>query len=86
VAAAQQFRQALALLSDPDMGGKLPDLRTLSSASWTSPWRPRRRRPKRRNRRWRAGRCRFPVDLKRTYTMLDTQVSPPIAVRQDMPR
>ena len=29
--AVQQFREVLALLNDPDMGGKLPDLRTLAS-------------------------------------------------------
>src|SRR3954463_588270 len=29
--AAQQFRQVMSLIDDPDMGGKLPDLRTLAS-------------------------------------------------------
>src|SRR3954469_3373461 len=29
--AVQQFRQVIGLLDDPDMGGKLPDLRTLAS-------------------------------------------------------
>ena len=31
VAAVQQFRQAISLLDDPDMGGRLGDLRTLSA-------------------------------------------------------
>jgi TonB family protein len=88
VAAAEQFRQALALLSDPDMGGKLPDLRTLSSgfldlavaASAPPPEAPKPAvvAP--------APLPVPPVDLKRTYTMLDKEVSPPIPVRQDMPR
>jgi TonB family protein len=87
--AAQQFRQVIALLDDADMGGKLPDLRTLVSgfldlsvaASAPPPEAPK------------------PVavapppppsvaqsDPNRIYTMQDKDVTPPIVIRQDMPR
>ena len=64
--AAVQFRQVIALLDDPDMGGKLADLRTLvngfldlSVAATAPPPEPRqaRRSPRRRRRR----RCRSPI-------------------------
>lgn len=86
--AARQFRQVIALLDDQDMGGKLPDLRTLSSgfldlavAAAVPPPAPAP-----------------PVavappppaapqpDPNRIYTMLDREVTAPGIVRQDMPR
>ncbi|HEX9369229.1 MAG TPA: TonB family protein [Vicinamibacterales bacterium] len=88
--AAQQFRQVIALLDDPDMGGKLADLRTLVNgfldlsvaASTPAPAPPK------------------PVvsaplpptapvvpqpDPNRTYTMADKDVTAPVIVRQKMP-
>jgi tetratricopeptide (TPR) repeat protein len=42
--AIQQFKQVIALLDDPDMGGRLADLRTLASPAPWPPCRPPRRR------------------------------------------
>ena len=83
---AAQFRQVVGLLDDPDMGGKLPDLRTLVTgfidlavAASTPPPEP----PK-------------PVvvapppvpqpDPNRVYTMQDNDVTPPVVIRQTMPQ
>lgn len=86
--AAQQFRSVLTLLDDADMGGKLPDLRTLvngfldlSVAATPPP--PEAPKP--------VVAAPPPppvpqVDLTRTYTMMDKDVTPPVVVRQDMPR
>jgi TonB family protein len=88
-AAARQFRQVVLLLDDPDMGGKLSDLRTLVSgfldlsvaASTPPPEPPKPTAP---------ATPPPPVvpqpDPNRTYTMGDKDVLAPIAVRQDMPR
>ncbi|HET7697208.1 MAG TPA: energy transducer TonB [Vicinamibacterales bacterium] len=84
--AVQQFRQTITLLDDPDMGGRLADLRTLSAgfldlaiAAMAPPPAP----PK-------------PVaapppavpqpDPNRIYTMSDPDVTAPAIVRQEMPR
>lgn len=85
-AAATQFRQVVRLLDDPDMGGKLPDLRTLVtgfldlSVAATPPPEP----PK-------------PVvvapapppvpqpDPNRAYTIGDKDVTAPVVIRQQMP-
>jgi TonB family protein len=88
-AAASHFRQVVVLLDDPDMGGKLPDLRTLVSgfldlsvaASTPPPEPPKPAAP--------VPPPPPPVpqpDPNRTYTMGDKDVSAPIAIRQDMPR
>lgn len=87
--AVQQFRQTLALLDDPDMGGKLPDLRTLAAgfldlaiaamAPPPAPPKPQISTPP-----------PAPVapqpDPNRIYTMLDTDVTAPGIIRQEMPR
>lgn len=87
-AAVQQFKALLALLDDPDMGGRLADLRTLASgfsdlaAAAAAP--PPAPKPE-------------PVpapppapvvpqaDPNRIYTMLDADVLMPKVIRQDMP-
>lgn len=85
--AAQHFRQVAGLLDDPDMGGKLPDLRTLvigfldlSVAASTPP--PEPPEPV-------AVVPPAPVvpqpDPNRVYSMADTEVTPPVVVRQQMP-
>jgi TonB family protein len=85
----QQFRQVIALLDDPDMGGKLPDLRTLSAgfldlalaavAPPPTPAKPVAAAPP-----------PAPVvpepDPNRIYTMGDKDVIAPVVIRQDMPR
>jgi TonB family protein len=88
--AAQQFRQVLGLLNDQDMGGKLPDLRTLASgfldlavaASAPPPEAPKPAVVA-------APPPPPPVaqpDPNRIYTMLDKDVVSPVAVHQEMPR
>jgi TonB family protein len=86
--AVQQFRQAITLLDDPDMGGKLPDLRTLSAgfldlalAAMAPP--PAASSPV-------AAPPPAPVvpqpDPRRVYTMGDTDVTTPGIIKQEMPR
>jgi len=86
--AAQQFRQVVGLLDDPDMGGKLPDLRTLVSgfldlsvAASTPP--PEPPKPA-------AAAPPPPVvpmpDPNRIYSLTDTDVTPPVVIRQQMPQ
>jgi TonB family protein len=86
-AAVQQFKALLALLDDPDMGGRLADLRTLASgfsdlaaAAATPPPAPKPEPV--------APPPAPPVpqaDPNRIYTMLDADVLMPKVVRQDMP-
>jgi TonB family protein len=88
-AAARGFRQVALLLDDPDMGGKLADLRTLVSgfldlsvaASAPPPEPPKPHAA--------AAPPPPPVpqpDPNRIYTMGDKDVTAPVAIRQDMPR
>lgn len=81
------FKRVIALLDDPDMGGRLPDLRTLAtgfldlSVAAVAP--PPEARPKP------AAPAPPPVpkpDPNRIYTAEDREVLPPVAVRQAMPR
>jgi TonB family protein len=88
-AAARGFRQVALLLDDPDMGGKLADLRTLVSgfldlsvAASTPP--PESPKPQ-----VAAAPAPPPApqpDANRIYTMGDKDVTAPVAIRQDMPR
>jgi TonB family protein len=89
VTAADQFRQVLSLLNDQDMGGKLPDLRTLASgfldlaiaAAMPPPEPPKP-----------AAVVPPPpppvaqADPNRIYTMVDREVVAPVVLRQEMPR
>jgi hypothetical protein len=88
-AAVQQFKQVIALLDDPDMGGRLADLRTLSNgfldlsiAALTPP--PAASKP--------VSPTPPPAPVvpqsepNRIYTMADKDVTPPVVVRQAMPR
>jgi TonB family protein len=85
-AAAQQFKRVLALLDDPDMGGKGGDLKTLSTgfldlavAALTPPPAPKPA----------VAAPPPPVpqpDLNRIYTSLDKDVTAPGIIRQEMPR
>lgn len=89
--AEQAFRQVIALLNDPDMGGRLGDLRVLSSgfldlavAASAPPPEPAHKET--------AAPAPAPVaaapqvDLNRVYTVDDPGVTPPVPVRQDVPR
>ncbi len=87
VVAAQGFRQVVTLLDDPDMGGKLTDLRTLVSgfldlsvAASAPPPEPLKL----------VVAAPPPVfsqpDPNRVYNLQDRDVTPPTAIRQDMPR
>lgn len=85
-AAAQHFRQVIALLDDPDMGGRLPDLRMLANgfldlalaASAPAPVKPVAAAPPPPPAPQR--------DPNRAYTMGDKEVEPPGLIRQEMPR
>jgi tetratricopeptide (TPR) repeat protein len=84
--AADQFRQVLALLQDPDMQGRLPDMRTLATgflelstaatrvAEAAKPVEPAAPPPP-------AVRL-----APKVYTSDDADVTPPVTVRQDVPR
>lgn len=89
-AAASQFKQVLGLIDDPDMGGKLADLRTLAAGfldlSVAATPAPEPPRP--------AAAATAPAptptpaepDPARIYTLNDSDVVPPVVVRQDIPR
>jgi hypothetical protein len=87
--AEQVFRQVITLLDDPDMGGRLSDLRTLASgfldlsvaASAPPPEPPKKEAT--------APPPPPPVpqvDPNKVYTVDDPDVTPPVPVRQDVPR
>jgi TonB family protein len=89
--AAEKFRQVITLIEDPDMGGKLPDLRTLATgfmdlavAAMAPPPEPPKPQP--------AAPAAAPApaapqaEPNRIYTMLDKDVTPAVVIRQDMPR
>ena len=92
--AATQFKSVIALIDDPDMGGRQADLRTLASgfldlaAAATAPP-PELPKP--------VAAAPAPVappqpaprdrpDPAKIYTMYDQGVTAPVIVRQDMPR
>ena len=87
--AAVQLRQVIALLDDPDMGGKLSDLRTLvngfldlSVAATAPPPEPPKPTVA-------APPAPPPVpqpDPARIYSMADKDVSAPVVIRQNMPQ
>lgn len=88
VHAAQQFRGVIALLDDPDMGGRQTDLRTLAagfldlSIAATPPPEPPKPAPA-------AAPVPPPVpppDPNRIYSASDADVVPPVVIKQDMPR
>jgi hypothetical protein len=86
--AAEKFRTVITLLDDPDMGGRLSDLRTLtkgfvdlSLAAAAPP--PELPKPQ-------PAAPPAPVvpqpDPRRIYTIEDHDVTPPVPLRQDVPR
>lgn len=85
--AVKQFRRVLWLLDDTDMGGRLGDLRVLSSgfmdlsvAASVPPPEPKKDP---------AAAAPAPADaqpeLNRIYTIDDRSVTPPVAIRQELP-
>jgi hypothetical protein len=88
--AEQAFRQVIALLDDPDMGGRLGDLRVLSTgfldlaiAASAPPPEPARKEaapaPP-------AAPPVPPVDPNHIYAVDDAAVAAPVVIRQDVPR
>jgi hypothetical protein len=89
--ATQQFRQVIALLDDPDMGGRLGDLRTLAagfldlSIAATPPPEPPKPAPV-------AAPAPPPPppvpqpDPNKVYSQVDADVVAPVIVKQDIPR
>jgi len=89
--AAIAFKQVIVLLDDPDMGGKLSDLKTLAngfvdlSIAATPPPEPPKPAPAPQPAP--APEPAQPqVDPNRVYTMNDTEVVAPVIIRQDLPR
>ena len=85
-AAVQQFGRLIALLDDPDMGGRLPDMRTLAAgfldlatAAATPPPAPAPAPPP-------PPPPAPKPDPNRIYTIEDKNVTPPVAIRQEIPR
>jgi pyruvate/2-oxoglutarate dehydrogenase complex dihydrolipoamide acyltransferase (E2) component len=89
--ASAQFKQVMVLLEDPDMGGKLSDLRTLTSGfldlavAATPPPEPPKPAPAPAPAPEPAPVVPQP-DPNRVYSMNDSDVVPPVIVRQDLPR
>lgn len=88
VRATQQFKRVIGLIDDPDMGGRLVDLRTLASGfldlavAATPPPEPPKPAPV-------AAPAAPPMpkaDPNRIYTVSDADVVAPVIVRQDVPR
>jgi len=87
--AAQQLRQVMTLLDDPDMGGKLADLRTLvtgfldlsvaASAPAPAPAPPKPAPAP-------AAPAVPQPDPNRIYSMQDKEVTAPVVIRQRMPQ
>jgi len=86
--ATQQFKQVIALLDDPDMGGRQSDLRTLAagfldlSIAATPPPEPPKPAPA-------AAPAPPPApkaDPNRIYTTADADVVAPVVVKQEIPR
>jgi hypothetical protein len=86
--ATQQFRQVIALIDDPDMGGRQSDLRTLAagfldlSVAATPPPEPPKPAPV-------AAPAPPPApkaDPNRIYTTADADVIAPVVVKQEIPR
>jgi hypothetical protein len=92
VAAEQQFRELLRLIDDPDMGGRLGDLRLLVmgfidlTAANAAPPAPEPKPEPRREEPPPAPAAPPAPDPNRVYTTEDEGVTPAQPVRQDMPR
>lgn len=83
--ATEQFRGVIALLDDPDMGGRLADLRVLAAgfldlavAATPPPPAPKPEPP--------PPPPAPKADPRRIYTAEDRDVTPPVPLRQEMPR
>ena len=90
--AEQQFRELLRLIDDPDMGGRLGDLRLLvngfvdlSTASAAPPPEPAKPEP-RREETAPAPVAPTAPDPQRVFSMDDDGVAVPTPIRQDVPR
>ena len=87
-AAVDRFRRVLSLLDDPQMDGRLPDLRVLAAgfldlsaaASTPAP------EPTKKDAAKPPAPSTPAADLNRIYTSDDRNVTPPVALRQELPR
>lgn len=92
--AEQQFRDLLRLIDDPDMGGRLADLRMLVSgfvdlatAAAAPPPAPEPARPEpRREEPAPSAPAQPSMDPQKVFSGDDDGVVPPTAIRQDVPR
>lgn len=92
-AAEQQFRDLLKLIDDPDMGGRLADLRMLvsgfvdlSTAAAAPPPAPEPARPEPRREEPSTTPAQPSIDPQRVFTIDDDGIVGATAVRQEVPR
>ncbi len=91
-AAEQQFRELLRLIDDPDMGGRLGDLRMLVtgfvdlSAAAAPPPAPEPKPEPKREEALPVAPAPVVPDPQKIYTSDDEGVVPSVAIRQDVPR
>jgi hypothetical protein len=93
-AAEQQFRDLLRLIDDPDMGGRLADLRLLvagfvdlATAAAAPPAAPEPARPEpRREEPTPSAPAQPSMDPQKVFTADDEGIVAPTAIRQDVPR
>jgi len=88
--AEQQFRDLLRLIDDPDMGGRLSDLRMLVAGfvdlSTASVPQPAETKPEPRREEAPAQPTTPTPDPQRVFTSDDDGITPPTPLRQDVPR
>jgi len=88
--AEQQFRDLLRLIDDPDMGGRLSDLRMLVAGfvdlSTASVPQPAETKPEPRREEAPAQPATPTPDPQRVFTSDDDGITPPTPLRQDVPR
>jgi TonB family protein len=87
--AVKLFRRVLSLLDDPDMGGRLPDLRVLSSGFLDLSVAGSAPRPELKEDPVAVPPpvvADQPAEMNRIYTSDDRNVTPPVPLRQELPR
>ena len=90
--AEQQFRELLRLIDDPDMGGRLGDLRMLVtgfvdlSAAAAAPPPPEPKSEPRREEAPAPAPAPVAPDPQKVFSSDDEGITPPTAIRQDVPR
>jgi len=92
-AAEHQFRDLLKLIDDPDMGGRLADLRVLvagfvdlTTAAAAPPPAPEPARPEPRREEAPSSSAQPALDPMKVFTSDEEGIVPPTAIRQEVPR